>query len=238
MFAGYDGLARRRAFHQLQLQGQLDRSNPDGWQGQFTLNCESLDLTSFFLRIPQPQSLSSPDSAAVEAPAPFIPAPPESTRPPLKQLTSEVRIGQLYFHGLNLSNWSMHVDLDTKHVAIHAGTGWLNGGRLTLEARFDTGTNLVGTLQLVLTNANLTIPWLHPFLLPIAEALHAPELAASPVNVLALEATANEGRIELQNCRLQSAHFIAETHGTLPIAEHLPDSTIDGWPMRRPYAET
>jgi hypothetical protein len=220
-----------RAFNRLQLRGQLNRFNPDDWRGQCELDCVSLDLASLLQRVPGHDLPSPSDSATGEEPAPFIPAPAETTRW-LKQLTSEVRIGQVFFHELNLSNWSAHVALDRDHVAIRADTGWLNGGPLALEAGFDVRTNLTGTLKLALTNANLTSPYFHRFFLPIGDVLHAPELASSPVTALALEGITGEGQVELKQCRLRGVHFIAETQGTFTSAQHILDSTIGGWPMR------
>lgn len=224
-----------RASNQGQLRGHIDRSDPAGWQGQLAFTTDSLDLTPFLAASPPIEPAPPADSPPADSPAPFIPAPPKPKSRPVKQVTTEFRVGQLHFDTLNLSNATAQLVLEKERTALRQGTGILNGGRLTIEAELGAtslGTNFTGSTEISLANASLRTTYLDSFLTPIASALHSAELAQDPLTDLKLEAKAADGQLEFHQCRLRSKLFTLETQGVLPVTEPLCQSLFPHWPVR------
>ncbi len=94
-------------------------------------------------------------------------------------------------------------------------------------------TNLTGQASFAFTNANIQIAGkrLKPFLSTVALVLQAPELLSSPLSWTAANLKFGEGKITVDSFNLQSDAFVADTHGTIPIADVLTNSPLQNLPV-------
>ena len=102
--------------------------------------------------------------------------------------------------------------------------------------------NLSGSASLNLTNMNYEIVGRKAkrLLDPIAIALRVPELRQTPINWIAAQLQVGNGQIELQQFKVQSEAFYAESAGTVPMAEVLTNSPLKlpvSLSLRRSLAE-
>ena len=88
--------------------------------------------------------------------------------------------------------------------------------------------NLTGQANLSFTNANIEIvgPKVKAILKPIAFVLNAPELLNSPLDYVTADLQLGNGQIETRKFIAHTAAFIAESTGTIPIADVLNDSPL------------
>jgi len=93
--------------------------------------------------------------------------------------------------------------------------------------------SLGGHFSFNFTNANIQIvnPQLRGFLLPIATFLGAPDLLDSPINQIDTRANVINGKISMNQLKLVSEAFLAESKGDITIADDLMKSTFNDWPM-------
>ncbi len=89
--------------------------------------------------------------------------------------------------------------------------------------------NLTGQVNLSLTNANIQIvgPKVKAVLTPIALVLGAPELLSSPLDYVTANLQLGDGKIETRKFVAHSAAFLAESQGTIPIADVLMNSPLN-----------
>jgi hypothetical protein len=89
--------------------------------------------------------------------------------------------------------------------------------------------NLTGQANLSLTNANIQIVGskVKAVLTPIALVLGAPELLSSPLDYVTAELQLGDGKIETRKFVAHSAAFLAESQGTIPMAEVLMSSPLN-----------
>ena len=88
--------------------------------------------------------------------------------------------------------------------------------------------NLTGQVNLSFTNANIEIvgPKVKAILKPIAFVLNAPELLNSPLDYVTADLQLGSGKIETRKFVAHTAAFLAESKGTIPIANVLNDSPL------------
>ena len=88
--------------------------------------------------------------------------------------------------------------------------------------------SLSGQTTLTFTNANIEIvgPKAKAILKPISVVLGAPELLNSPLDYITAELQLGNGQIETKKFVAHSAAFLAESTGTIPIADVLNDSPL------------
>jgi len=94
-------------------------------------------------------------------------------------------------------------------------------------------SNLAGDVLFSFTNANfqLTSPWVKTLFYPIGLAVGAPDLVNAPVSWVGATAKIGDGKINFTQFNLVSDTFTADTQGPIKIAELIPDSPIEKWPM-------
>jgi hypothetical protein len=94
-------------------------------------------------------------------------------------------------------------------------------------------SNLSGDVLFSFTNANfqLTSPWVKTLFYPIGLAVGAPDLVNAPISWAGATAKIGEGKINFTQFNLVSDTFTADTQGPIKIAELIPDSPIEKWPM-------
>ncbi len=87
---------------------------------------------------------------------------------------------------------------------------------------------LAGQMDLVTTNLNLEIvgPKIRRLLEPIALVLQLPELMQTPIDWIAANANMGDGQIQLTNFVVQSAAFVAQSRGAIPIEDPLTNSRL------------
>ncbi len=116
-----------RAQNQLQLQGQVDFSQPKAIQGNLKLSSDSLDLTRYY------DLFAGGTNAARQTPSPAPAQPaaanqePPAVTLPLQNFTVAANIGRLCLHELEITNFQTTVKLDSQHVAIKPLQLALNG---------------------------------------------------------------------------------------------------------------
>jgi len=89
--------------------------------------------------------------------------------------------------------------------------------------------SLTGQITLSLTNANIQIvgPKVKAVLTPIALVLGAPEVLSSPLDSVSADLQLGNGKIVIRKFVAHSAAFLAESQGTIPIANVLMDSPLN-----------
>jgi type II secretion system protein N len=89
--------------------------------------------------------------------------------------------------------------------------------------------NLNGNLSLTLTNMSYDVlgPKVDRLLRPISVVLNVPELMQTPINWVSAKAQVGSGQLDLQQFRVQSQAFYAESHGTVPLADVLTNSPLN-----------
>jgi hypothetical protein len=89
--------------------------------------------------------------------------------------------------------------------------------------------DLTGQVNLSLTNANIQIVGskVKAVLTPIALVLGAPELLSSPLDYVTANLQLGGGKIETRKFVAHSAAFLAESQGTIPIADVLMNSPLN-----------
>ncbi|HUI05528.1 MAG TPA: AsmA family protein [Verrucomicrobiae bacterium] len=89
--------------------------------------------------------------------------------------------------------------------------------------------SLTGQINVSFTNANIQIvgPKVKAVLTPIALVLGAPELLSSPLDSVTADLQLGNGKIEIRKFVAHSAAFLAESQGTIPIADVLMDSPLN-----------
>lgn len=89
--------------------------------------------------------------------------------------------------------------------------------------------HLQGEARLVFTNANIQIvgPKAKAILTPIALVLGAPELLNSPLDLVNATVCAGGGQIQIVEFLAHSPAFVAQSQGTIPIADVLSDSPLN-----------
>ena len=94
--------------------------------------------------------------------------------------------------------------------------------------------NLVGTVSLSLTNADVQISQnkrLHQILVPIGAALRVPQLAESPLTWIDARTTMGQGTVTVQGVTAESSVFRAGLAGTISLADVLTNSTLNKLPV-------
>jgi hypothetical protein len=88
--------------------------------------------------------------------------------------------------------------------------------------------SLSGQITLSLTNANIQVvgPKVKNILTPIALVLGAPELISSPLDSVSAAIQLGNGKIETRQFNAHSEALLAESQGTIPIADVLMDSPL------------
>jgi AsmA family len=129
-----------RAQNQIQLQGQVDFSQPKAIQGNLKLSSDSLDVTRYYdLFAGGTNGARAPASSA---PAPAAPAgagnqePPPVTLP-LQNFTLAADIGRLYLREVAITNFQTTVKVDTNRVTIKPCQFVLNGAPVNTAADVD-----------------------------------------------------------------------------------------------------
>ncbi|HUJ12061.1 MAG TPA: AsmA family protein [Verrucomicrobiae bacterium] len=89
--------------------------------------------------------------------------------------------------------------------------------------------SLSGQINLSFTNANIQIvgPKVKAVLTPIALVLGAPELLSSPLDYVNANLQIGNGQIEVRKFVAHSAAFLAESQGSIPMADVLTDSPLN-----------
>jgi hypothetical protein len=110
-----------RAQNQIQLQGQVDFSQPKAVQGNLTLSSEALDLTRYYDMFAGGAKASGKTVPATSSASP-VPAPANQEPPPkilpLQNFTVTADIGQLYLHEVAITSFRTIVKVDGGHVQV------------------------------------------------------------------------------------------------------------------------
>jgi hypothetical protein len=103
--------------------------------------------------------------------------------------------------------------------------------------------NLVGHFSMSLTNADLTVmpPSLRTIVFPIMTLLRLNELTGSPLNLIDVRATVDQGIIQLGQVKAVSDAFAVTMTGQIPMADQLTNSPLNQVPLEfalsRPVAK-
>ena len=126
-----------RAPNQLQLQGQVDFSNPKAVQGNLKLSSEGLDLTPYYDLFAG--GASNPGNVRNFV-LPRLPPRPFRNRrpaPPLHNFTLAADIGRLYLREVAITNFQTTVKMDGGHVQVKPFQLVLNGAPASASADSD-----------------------------------------------------------------------------------------------------
>ena len=132
-----------RAQNQVQLQGQVDFSQPTNIQGNLKLTADSLDLTSYY-DLFAGKSKSGTTSAATSAstPAPAAEAANQELAPvilPFHNFTASAAIGKFYLHEVEITNLLANLTLNGGQVTVKPLQLTLNGAPVSATADLNLG---------------------------------------------------------------------------------------------------
>jgi len=130
-----------RAQNQLQLQGQVDYSQPKAIQGSLTLSSDGLDFTSYYdlfaggAKAPGNTAPTTTSSAGTATPA--AQQEPAAVNLPLHNFTLATDIGRLYLRDVAITNFHATVKADGGHVQLKPFQLVLNGAPVSASADLD-----------------------------------------------------------------------------------------------------
>ena len=129
-----------RAQNQIQLQGQVDFSNPKAIQGNLKLSSDGLDLTRYYdlfaggAKAPGKTVPTTSPASTASAPANQEPPP---VNLPLHNFTVAANIGRLYLREVAITNFQTTVKMDGGHVLVKPFQLVLNGAPVNATADLD-----------------------------------------------------------------------------------------------------
>jgi hypothetical protein len=126
------------AQNQIQLQGQVDFSQPKAIQGNLKLSSDSLDLTRYYDLFAGGTNVArqTPSPAPAQPAAAANQEPPAVTLP-LQNFTVAANIGRLCLREVEITNFQTTVKLDSQHVAIKPLQLTLNGAPVNSAVDLD-----------------------------------------------------------------------------------------------------
>ncbi|MFZ0827148.1 MAG: AsmA family protein [Verrucomicrobiia bacterium] len=132
----------QRGQNQIQLQGQVDGSQPDAVRGNLKLSAASLDLTTYYdLFAGGPNGGGKPAAAAPPAGTAEANAgqEPPAKILPFKNFTVAVDIGRLYLHEVDVGDWQARVNLEGGNVTVKPFKLALNGAPVNATVDLNLG---------------------------------------------------------------------------------------------------
>lgn len=133
----------QRAKNQFQLQGKVDMSKTNGWQGNLTLSSDGLDLTSYYdlfagtnKTAAAAQKTQGASAAAGAAPATQAAS---TNQLPFRNFTVDAKIAQFYLREIAATNFQATVKIDGGHVVLKPFQLTLNGSQMRATADIDMG---------------------------------------------------------------------------------------------------
>jgi len=166
----------QRAKNQVQLQGQIDRSQTNAIQGKLNLLAESLDVTPYYdLFANKPKSTSAAPAAQPpqrQAPAPGAGKPadkgqqePPAQTLPFRNFPVELKIGHFYLREIEIADWLLALKLDGGHVSLNPLQLTVNGAPVKGNVELNLGVpgyeydvNLTGDKIALEPFANTFVP--------------------------------------------------------------------------------
>ena len=135
-----------RAKNQVQLQGKLDMSQTNSYQGKFKLASESLDVTTYydlFTGEKKPAGKQPSPSQTKAAPAtsstPVAEKEPDAKQLPFRDFTAEIDIKRFYLREVEISNLLATAKINGGHIVLNPFKLALNGAPATANVDLDLG---------------------------------------------------------------------------------------------------
>jgi hypothetical protein len=130
-----------RASNSLQMDGNVDASQPDAITGSFKLSAESLDVTHYFdlLSSMKTAATNNQPVAASTTPAANPEKEPDAMKLPLKNFMFNLNIGHLFLHEVDIANWQTTALIDGGHIVVNPCQLALNGAPITATTDLNLG---------------------------------------------------------------------------------------------------
>ncbi|HUA67880.1 MAG TPA: AsmA family protein, partial [Candidatus Saccharimonadales bacterium] len=130
-----------RAQNQIQLQGQVDFSQPKAIQGNLKLSSDGLDLTRYYDLFggAKTQAKAAPTASTVSPVPVAANQEPPPVNLPLKNFALAADIGELYLHEVAITNFQTTVKVDGGHVLVKPFQLALNGAPVNASVDLDLG---------------------------------------------------------------------------------------------------
>jgi uncharacterized protein involved in outer membrane biogenesis len=131
----------KRGQNQVQVQGQVDYSQPNAVRGNLKLTADSLDVTSYYdLFVGGPKGGNKPAAASpAGATATDANQEPPAKNFPLKNFTVVADIGRFYLREIEITHWQTTVTVDGGHVTVKPFKLALNGAPVNGTADLNLG---------------------------------------------------------------------------------------------------
>jgi hypothetical protein len=131
----------KRGQNQVQLQGQVDYSQPNAVRGNLKLTADSLDVTSYYdLFAGGPKGDNKPAAAfPAGATATDASQEPPAKNFPLKNFTVVADIGRFYLREIEITHWQTTVNVDGGHVTVKPCQLTLNGAPVNATVDLNLG---------------------------------------------------------------------------------------------------
>jgi len=132
----------KRGQNQVQVQGQVDYSQPNAVRGNLKLTADSLDVTSYYdLFAGGPKGGNKPAAAAPQTGPDSAGAgqEPPAKNFPLKNFTVVADIGRIYLHEIEITHWQTTVNVDGGHVTVKPFQLTLNGAPVNATVDLNLG---------------------------------------------------------------------------------------------------
>jgi len=131
----------QRAKNQFQLQGRVDMSKTNGWQGNLTLSSEGLDLTSYYDLFAGTNKTATATAQKPQGGAPTATATPAAStnQLPFRNFTVDAKVAQFYLREIAATNFQTTVKIDGGHVVLKPFQLTLNGSQIRATADVDMG---------------------------------------------------------------------------------------------------
>lgn len=135
----------QRAKNQVNLKGHVDFANTNAIRGNLELAAESLDFTRYYdLFAGQTSESGRKTEPVAPATAPTAATTGANQEPPARKLpiqefTADARIGRLYLHEVEITNWQTTVKIAANRVTVTPCQFTINGAPVQAEADLDLG---------------------------------------------------------------------------------------------------
>ena len=132
----------QRAKNEFQLQGRVDMSKTNAWQGNLTLSSDGLDLTSYYDLLEGTNKTTTataqkPQGAPAAQTAASTKAP--TNQLPFRNFTVDAKVAQFYLREIAATNFLATVKIDGGHIVLKPFQLTLNGSPMLATADVDMG---------------------------------------------------------------------------------------------------
>jgi len=156
----------QRAKNQLQLQGRLDMSQTNGYQGKLKLSAESLDVTTYYDLFAGEKKTSAkkpspvqPAGTAAASPTPVSEKEPEAKQLPFRDFTADIDIARFYLREVEITNLLATATINGGHVVLNPFKLSLNGAPAFANVDLDLGVPATNMIPHSICNPFRLLPW-------------------------------------------------------------------------------